>query len=161
MVSILLGLQLRVSTQSSFFRKPQSNASPLAERTFQLNLRMMQRRTMLDNRKPQSGAAGHLAVAFIHAVEPLKHALLIRRRDTDAGIRHLHERSPALRASRKRHAALRLIIIDGVIRQIEDHLLERAALTGNRSRFSLDAQCDALACCLALQAVAHGITEGG
>ena len=47
------------------------------------------------------------------------------------------------------------------IRQIEDHLLERAALTGNRSRFSLDAQRDALACCLALQAVAHDITEGG
>ena len=76
----------------------------------------------------------------IHAVEPLKHALLVRRRDTDAGIRHLHERPAVLRAGRKRHAALRLIIIDGVIRQIEDHLLERAALTGNRSRFSLDAQ---------------------
>ena len=76
LVSILLEPQLRVSTQSSFFRKPQSNASSLAERTLQLNLRMMQRRTMLDNRKPQSGAAGHLAVAFIHAVEPLKHALV-------------------------------------------------------------------------------------
>ena len=99
MVSILLEPQLRVSTQSSFFRKPQSNASPLAERTLQLNLRMMQRRTMLDNRKPQSGAAGHLAVAFIHAVEPLKHALLIRRRDTDAGIRHLHERPPGASAT--------------------------------------------------------------
>ena len=72
MVSILLEPQLRVSTHSSFFRKPQSNASPLAERTLQLNLRMMQCRTMLDNRKSQSGAAGHLAVAFIHAVEPLK-----------------------------------------------------------------------------------------
>ena len=49
LVSILLEPQLRVSTHSSFFRKPQSNASPLAERTLQLNLRMMQRRTMLDN----------------------------------------------------------------------------------------------------------------
>ena len=116
MVSILLEPQLRVSTHSSFFRKPQSNASPLAEYTLQLNLRTMQRRTMLDNRKPQSGAAGHLAVALIHAVEPLKHALLVRRRDTDAGIRHLHERPAVLCAGHKRHAALRLIIIDGVIR---------------------------------------------
>lgn len=95
---------------------------------------------MLDNRKPQSGAAGHLAVAFIHAVEPLKHAAADRRRDTDAGIRHLQRTDRPLSVPVVSVTLpWRLIIIDGVIRQIEDHLLERAALTGNRSRFSLDA----------------------
>ena len=47
---------------------------------------MVQRRAVLDDRQPQAGAAGHLAVALVHAVKPLKHPRLVRGRNANAGI---------------------------------------------------------------------------
>lgn len=39
-------------------------------------------------------AADGTRMALIHAVEALEHAVLLRRRDADAGIRHAEDRRP-------------------------------------------------------------------
>ncbi len=48
--------------------------------------RVVQKGNVLDDRKPQSGAAGGLGAALVHAVEPLEHAGLAVLRDADAVI---------------------------------------------------------------------------
>ena len=49
-----------------------------AERAFERDLRMAALADVLDDRKPQSRAAGRLAAALVHAVEPLEDAALVK-----------------------------------------------------------------------------------
>ena len=53
-------------------REMNLNGGTLAGGTFQMNVRMVLMCGVLDDRKPQPGAAAFLGVAFVHAVEPLK-----------------------------------------------------------------------------------------
>src|SRR5699024_5037968 len=55
---------------------------------FQFDLGAVDGGDVLDDGQAQAGAAGLLAAALVHAVEPLKHPLLILRRDADAVVPH-------------------------------------------------------------------------
>ena len=60
-----------------------------ADLALQVDAGVVQQGDMLDDGQPQAGAAGGLAAAFIHAVEPLKHAGLAVLGDADAVILYL------------------------------------------------------------------------
>ena len=110
---------------------------------------------MLDDRQPQSRAAACAAVAFVDTVEPLKHTLLVGRRNANARVGHAHKRCAVFRASFERHAALRSVVGNRVIREVKNHLLQRAALTGHRNRRPLHRQRDLLLRRLMRQSVSH------
>ena len=115
---------------------------------------------MLDNGQAEAGAAGHLAVALVHAVKALEHALLIRGRNADAVIGHAHKGRAVLRTGFKQHAAIRLVIGDRVVRKVEDHLLECAALARHCHRFARDAERNLVLDRLVLQPVTHCAAQG-
>ena len=71
---------------------------------------MVQCRAVLNDRQAKAGAAARAAVALINAVKPFKYALLVGRRDTDAGIGYAHKGRAVFLAGFERNAAVRLII---------------------------------------------------
>ena len=66
------------------FREGHPYGRPGADLTLQVDARIVQKGNVLDDRKAQTGAAGRLGAALVHAVEPLKHAGLAVLRDADA-----------------------------------------------------------------------------
>ena len=120
----------------------------------------MQGRAVLDDRQAETGAAGHFAVALVHAVEALENTLLVGRGDADAGIRDADEGGAvAVRAGFDRHAAVRAVIREGVVRKVEHHLLERSALTGNGRVFARAFDLQTQTVGLALQTAADRAAE--
>lgn len=70
------------------------DCSALAGLAFQLESCAVVLRGVADDGKPQSRAADLLRVAFIDAVEPLKHTRLVGIGNADAGIRDAQNRPP-------------------------------------------------------------------
>jgi len=66
--------------------KLNGNCRSLSGRTFQGNFCFMVSCGALDDGKAQTGAAGCFGVALVYPVEPLKHPVLVLRRNTHAGI---------------------------------------------------------------------------
>ena len=87
---------------------------------------------MLDDGKAQAGAAGGLAAAFVHTVEPLKHAGLAVLRDADAVVLDLQPRAVGAGAAAQFHVAAGLVVADGIIAQVGGKLGQQvlAALHG-------------------------------
>ena len=73
-----------------------SNNSSFLRFAFQLYLRLMHLGRMLDDGKPQAGAAGLAGVALVYPVEALKHMGLMLLGDADAGVLHRAADAPLL-----------------------------------------------------------------
>ena len=87
---------------------------------------------VLDDGQAQSGTAGGLGVALVHAVEALEDAALVLRRDTDTGIGHRDHGVGAVTAHGDGDAAAVLIVLDGVVAEVEDRLGQQTADAGDR-----------------------------
>ena len=61
-------------------------------------------------------------MAFIHTVKPLKHAVLMLRRNADARIAHNNFCHTIRRADFNVHRAVRAVIFDGIIAKVINHL---------------------------------------
>ena len=69
-----------------FQRQIDLDLRSLARRAVQLDPAAQILYCVFDDRKSQSGTAGLLRVALIHAIKTLKDAFLMLRRDTDARV---------------------------------------------------------------------------
>ena len=93
----------------------------------ELKARLVHRRGMLDDGKAESRAAELPGMAFVHAVKPLEHPVLVLIRNADARIRHGQNRFAAALFRRDGHAAAGTVILYGVIAEVIDKLLQRRA----------------------------------
>ena len=80
---------------------------------------------VLHDGEAQPRAAGGLGVALIHPVEPLEHPALVLRGDADAGIRHRDGGGAVLRGHLHLYGAVGDVILDGVVAEVEDHLIQQ------------------------------------
>ena len=88
---------------------------------------------MLDDRKAQTGAAGRLGAALVHAVEPLKHAGLAVLRDADAVILDLKVGAAvAAHAAAQLYMAARAVVAYGVVAQVLGQLAQLVAAALHR-----------------------------
>ena len=97
---------------------------------------------MLDDRKSQSGTAGLLRVALIHAVKTLKDAFLMLRRDADARILDSQYGFFTHAADRHHHLPAFPIILDRVIAEIIADLREQALDAAKSKRLTAKGQTD-------------------
>ncbi len=77
---------------------------------------------MLDDGKPQTGAAQPAAAAFVDAVEALEHALLRLFRDADAGVRDRQDHAAVLRPHKDVRTAALHVVFDCVVQQVQHQL---------------------------------------
>ena len=124
--------------------KCDGDCSALAGLAFQLEPGAVVLRGVADDGKTQSRAADLLRVAFVDAVEPLKHTRLVGVGNADAGVRDTQNRPSGAFADRCRDAAAGNVIFDRVVEQIVDHFLEQLLhtlnfrmLSGQRQRHRL------------------------
>ena len=73
-----------------------SNNSSFLRFAFQLHLCLVHFCRMLDDGKPQAGAAGLAGVTLVHPVETLKHMGLMLHWNADAGVLHRAADAPLL-----------------------------------------------------------------
>ena len=73
------------------FRERQRDPGADIQGAVERERRAVQGRAVFDDRQTETGAAGHFAVALVHAVEALENTLLVGRGDADAGIRDADE----------------------------------------------------------------------
>ena len=85
---------------------------------FQMNLGAVMLRHMLDNGETQAGAAGGPAVAFVHPVKALKDAVLVLRRDADAGVGDTN----AVLREENADGAVGPVVANGVVNEIVNQL---------------------------------------
>ena len=78
---------------------------------------------MLDDCKPQSGAAGALGAGFVHPVEALTQARQMLPRNADARVTDSQYSVPGCLADGDVDAPARLIVVDRVGKQIVDQLI--------------------------------------
>ena len=104
-----------------------------ADLTLQVDACIVQKGDVLDDRKAQTGAAGCLGAALVHAVEPLKHAGLAVLRDADAVVLDLKVGAAVTAyAAAQLYMAARAVVAYGVVAQVLGQLaqLVAAALHG-------------------------------
>ena len=85
-------------------------------------------------------------MALIHAVEALKYAALVLRRDADAGILHSHNGAGAALFSRHIDRAAVAIILDRVVAEVENGLRHKPPHAADVRFFAVDAQRHMLRC---------------
>ena len=110
------------------FREGHPYGRPGADLTLQVDARIVQKCDVLDDRKAQTGAAGRLGAALVHAVEPLKHAGLAVLRDADAVVLDLKVGAAVTAyAAAQLYMAARAVVAYGVVAQVLGQLAQLVA----------------------------------
>ena len=81
-------------------------------------------RPVLDDGQAQARPANLLGVTLVHPVEALKDAALVGIGDADARVRHPQLHMAPLPPDVHPDAAAGLVVFDGVVAEVIDHLIE-------------------------------------
>ena len=104
---------------------------------FQLDAGVVDAGNVLDDGQPQTGAAGRLASALVHAVEPFKNAGLGFFWNADAVVLHGQGTVAVPRArGDELNLAAGVIVADGVVAQVLAQLIQQAAAAKDRGTFA-------------------------
>ena len=106
-----------------FCIKQNGNGGSLVQFTFHGDLSVVILHGVLHDGQSKTGATGLLGVALIHTIEAFKHLLLMFGRNTDAGILHAQQNFTVLLSNGYFHAAAGIVVFDGIITKIVNHLL--------------------------------------
>src|SRR6185437_8047406 len=118
--------------------KREAKAAALTRAALHLDSRAMRRANRLHDRKSETGTALGLVTGaracHVHAEEALEQVRQRLGRDADAAITHLEQPAARLRLAPEDHAAPAWRELDGIVEQVDDHLLETAAIAAHRQR---------------------------
>ena len=93
-------------------------------------------------REPQPRAAVFAAAGFVHPEEWLEDTALTLLRDAAAGVGDAEQELLRLLSDRNPHRAARPVVLDGVLRQVEDQPVDQRVAAGHNA-VALRRQCDA------------------
>ena len=90
------------------------------------NFAVMVLHRVLDDGQTKPGTTRLLGMALIDAVESLKHLVLMLGSNADAGILDTQSDTVIFLGNKHLHASIRVIVLDGVVAKVIDHLIEQA-----------------------------------
>ena len=125
-----------------FFRERHGEGRAFARLALNAHVRLLDERSVLHDGEAQPRAAGGLGVALIHPVEPLKDPVRLPGGDADAGVLHGEDHKAVLLGDRDLHGPAVLIVLDGVVAEVEDRLGQQTADARDRNGLAGDSHSD-------------------
>ena len=120
--------------------KQNGNGRALVQFAFHGDLAVVVLHGVLHDGQAQARAAGLLGVALIHAIEALKHLVLMLGSDADTGILHTQQHFTFFLRNGYFHAAAGGVVLNSIVAEVVNDLVQQSADTIDNTLIAGDFQ---------------------